>query len=476
MGVKQKIFVQWIAILLVSFLCGQFIACTPKERTQIRFWHAYTGEQAVRLQELVAAYNQTVGQERNVEVLAYYKGSIQELSQDLNRFNLGQLPNVMEASEDAAYLAYLSSRIVGAEEYLSQTTLTQYSPGFLDSGKFTVNGNTYIFPLESNLDVLYLNANAFNTFKQANPSVKVGNLHTWEGLYNVAAQYYAWTDQMTPDQQRDGKSFVAIESVKNYLFTVANQYASSIVQPGNKGVQIVLNYETLGEIWAFFYGGALRGYVSVSEDSVNKQMEEGQLVCYLASTASARWVPATYRDWQGIVRSTSLFIEEYPSVTNSRLAIPHDVRGVVVVDTDPIHNAEAYAFLDWLCSAKEGYGFYAEGSSLPVHQAVLQDTQIHQNLLNYVSQGRYPYMSVVYSQSYTHAAFLHTYHPAVFYGSEAFAQALADSLLQAAREGKMQLEAAVQAGMPYTDALAAAEDEAYFQAWIQQLEAIRDRY
>lgn len=476
MNMKRKRIIQYASVLLVCFLCAQFMACAPKEPTQIRFWHSYTGLQSVAFQRIVAEYNQTVGAQRGVEIVAYYKGSLNELSEDLNSLDKEKLPSIIEVTEESAYLAYLSNRLVSAEEYLSQEALDLYVPGFMDSGKFTLDGGTYIFPLQATLDVMYLNSELFDNFRKANPNVQMSDLRTWEDLYHIAEQYYVWTDGLTPNVEQDGRSFLAIEDVGNYLLTVSNQYAASIVQTGNKGIQIVYNYEMLRNIWDFFYSGAIRGYVSVSEDSVNNQMAEGQLVCYLASTASAKWVPETYKNMGGVVCPFSLSVKQYPGVSAAREVLPHTVSGVVVVDSDEVLNTEAYYFLDWLCGNQGIYKFCTEGKSLPVHQSVLLDTQAHQKLLEHVPGGRTSPIFVTHSEAYTEAALLNTYHPSSFYGSAEFTQDIASSLLRVTRESKTLLEEYVEAGDSYEEAIFKLEQDTFFEDWIYELEEIQRRY
>lgn len=467
MGVRRKRIVQCVGMVLVLFLCGRFIACVPKERTKIRFWHSYTGAHAVALQKVVAEYNRTVGKDRGVEVIAYYKGSLQELSEDLNTLDKQKLPNIIEVTNESAYMAYLNNRIVSAQTYLSEDALSQYASGFLNSGRFTSGGGIYIFPLQAKLDVLYLNGSLFDAFRKAYPEVQMGDLQTWDRLYAVAEKYYEWSR---------GKSFLAIEDIGRYLMTVSHQYGTSIAQTGNRGVQIVLNYEVLREIWDFFYAGTLRGYISLSESSLNYQMQETQLMCYLASSASAKWVPSTYTEADGTEQALSLHVKQYPTVHSGRGIVPHEVEGVAVVHIQEELDQEAYTFLDWLCKNVNVYEFCIEGKAVPVHETVLKNPQVHQNLLEYISGGQKTAISLTYGEAYTQAAGLDTYSPTVFYGSEDFSEAVSESLIRFAKEGHNCLQEQMESGMSYTQALAYAEQETFFQAWIQELEAIQSRY
>lgn len=467
MGVRRKRIVQCVGILLVSFLCFQFVSCVPKERTPIRFWHSYTGSQAETLTKMVAAYNETEGKERGVEILAYYKAPAEELSENLQDMPISKLPNMIQVSDEAAYLAYLNGRIVSAESYLSKETLSQYVPGFLESGRFTLGGGTYIFPLQSSLEVMYLNADLFETFRAAHPQFHLGDLRTWDGIYELAEAYYAWSD---------GRSFMAIEDIGSYLMTVSNQHTASIVQTGSKGVRIVLNYEMLEEIWHFIYEGALQGYISISDESLNRQMQQQQLVCYLASTESAKWAPTTYQDLEGQAQTISLRIRPYPSVTASYVVVPHRVSGVVVVNQNSAVNEEAYHFLDWLCGHELAYQFCAEGKRLPVRQDILQDTQTQMKLSDALSGDRNANVSSVYTEAYNQAAFLNTYRSTVFYGSESLVREMGTSLSKAIQEGVLAVSELMQEGHTRAEAISMIDTEADFKQWIQNLEIIQGRY
>ena len=467
MGERRKKLVQGVGILLVSFLCFQFVSCMPKERTPIRFWHAYTGAQAEIFTELVAEYNRTVGKERGVEVFAYYKAPKEELSANLKDLPMDKLPNMIQVSGEAAYVAYLNGRIVNAEGYLSKDALSQYVSGFLESGRFTLGGGTYIFPLQSSLEVMYLNADLFETFRKEHPQFHVGDLRTWNGLYELAEAYYTWSE---------GRSFMAIEDLGSYLMTVSSQHTASIVQTGTKGVRIVLNYETLEEIWRFVYGGALRGYISVSEDSLNNQMEQERLVCYLTSTENAKWAPETYLDIEGQQKEVHLLIRQYPSVTPAYAVVPHQVSGAVVINHDDVLNQESYRFLDWVCKQERTYPFCTEGKRLPVHQDLLQNTQIQMQIMDTHLRNADSIAASVYMEACSQAAYLNTYSSTIFYGSESFIQEIGDSLQKAVREGVLAVTERMQEGHTREDAVSMVDTEDAFQQWIQNLETIQNRY
>lgn len=459
--------VQGVGILLVSFLCFQFVSCMPKERTPIRFWHSYTGVQAETFTKMVAEYNRTEGKARGVEVLAYYKAPVEELSENLKNMDIRKLPNIIQVSDEAAYLAYLNGRIVSAEAYLSEETLSQYVPGFLEGGRFTLGGGTYIFPLQSALEVMYLNADLFETFRSAHPQFHLGDLRTWDGIYELAEAYYEWSG---------GHSFMAIEDLGSYLMTVSNQCTASIVQTGNKGVRIVLNYEMLEEIWHFIYDGALQGYISVSDESLNRQMQYEQLICYLASTENAKWVPDSYQDLEGQEQPISLLIRQYPSMTPSYVVVPHRVSGAVVVNQTSDLNEEAYAFLNWICGYELAYQFCAEGKRLPVRQDILQDTQTQMKLSDTLSGDRNSNVFTTYTEAYNQAAFLNTYRSTVFYGSESFVREVGTSLRKAIQEGVLAVSELMQEGHTRAEAISMVDTEADFQQWIQNLETIQGRY
>lgn len=465
MSKMRDLFVKMGGILLVGLLCFQFISCSPKERKVIRFWHTYTGDRAQAFQKLVYEYNRTEGNARGVEVVAYYKATLEQLSKALNSGEDIDLPNIIEVTDESAYLAYLNGRIVSAEQYLTKKELSEFVPGFLDKGRFTTDGNTYIFPLQASLDVMYLNESRMNEFKAACPDVDETKLQTWQGVYEVAQQYYAWS----------GKSFIAIDNLSDYIMTVADQYTAPIVQKGNKGVRIVLNQEVLREIWDFYYSGTLRGYISSSESSVNYQMETGQIACYLASASDAKWVPLTYRNQEGINRPFLLKVQQYPSASAFKVGIPSHIRGVAVVDVDASANQEAYHFLSWIAQNEQIYKMIAANTDLPVHKDVLNNSKLYENLCDYVS-GYNPSVSITYAEVYRQVTTQHLYSVPVFYGSEYFTEEISRSLLEATRESKARMERLMEEGISYDAALTELEQGAYFYAWIEKLEEIRSKY
>lgn len=475
--VKKRRIVLLIAGLLLAVLFG----CGPRDEgvTEIRFWHSYTGKQAEALSALVTKYNERYGKERNVRVSAIFRGTERELANHLINDRTKDLPNIIQADGNGAYTAYLSSKIVCAEDYLSDSALGGYIDGFLDAGRFNASSGVYLFPIYSEEGMLYVNTAALDTFSGNYPDIGIRNLSTWDGLYEAAEKYYYWTDSLTEDEENDGKPFFSVSDTGMFIVALTKQYASPIIQPGSRGINIVINPNTLRRIWDFYYSGVVRGYiVPASPDTPSMIIENSGVVCITASTKDARYMPVKYVSPEGIMEDTVMAAYSYPFVDNNKNSvIPVKIRGVAVTDKGERENLESFLFLDWLCSERETYKFCVEQGSIPVKYNLLSDSSIIYEIYDFANESRREKNEpVVYAEAYRQAYASDIYCPVSFSGCADFLKELSKMLEDTAISGRYRVFDLMDEGMSYAEAVAAADTDEEFENWINKLEQIKNKY
>ena len=362
----KRVFALLFLCLVLSFCFAGQIGCAPAVKnkpTQIRFWHTFSGKQQSILDMLVATYNATEGKKRNIEILPVYKTeeSIEMYFNDAfssseQKFDY---PEMSIVSNELACKAKSHNLIVNAEKYLSEQELDGYLDGFMQEGEITGTGETYIFPISKTSDVTVVNDFLWRSFYIEN-KVDFDQWDTWEGISELASRYYDWTD---------GKAFMAIESVQDYIFAYSAQHMPAMIQTGNKEVKINTNKETLSQIWDFYYKGVVNGYILQTEN-ILESLGNGDIVAYMGSPHDRSYFPSVYKTLDGEEDTLRITAFSYPYINESRDAAPHSGSGVCVFDYGDDINKECYDFLHWFCSSENVIQFSAANNEISSYKPI----------------------------------------------------------------------------------------------------------
>lgn len=454
-------------ILFIITLCASVSCRKRSEMLKIRFWHSYTGSQSEVFQKLVDDYNNTVGRQRGVEIIAYYKGNAETLSGELENLPLNELPNIISVSGEDAYSAYLKNKIVCAEDYLSPDVLDGYPGGILNAGRFTYSTGIYYFPISSVIGILFVNSGIMNEFAQSQ-YVSINNLETWDGIYSLASEYYEWSE---------GKPFIAINDIGAYIQTVSKQNMASVIQSGGRGIDIVFNAEVMRKIWDFYHGGFIRGYISEGNERADQLMESGDLVCVLGTTSDAWTTPIWYTDGNGDVQYLEMVACKYPQNAQGDSVIPVSTEGAVVLNKDKTQCQESYVFLNWLDNNREMSKVCTTSKGLPVSHNVFSDGTVLEEMDSFISAGgRNRGITSVYSEAYGIAASASLYSPAIFNGRTDFESEISASLINASLRDRQTCLERIGAGEDPDTVFASFDSEELFREWLSQLENIKSRY
>ena len=147
----QKFLVLMLSVLLLIGLtgCGEQTLLDPENPVTLTLWHVY-GEQADSpMNQLIAEFNATVGQEKGIVVSVTNVTNTSKIG--------GQLKSALEGEPGAPEMPDLFSAhtshagLLGAEnlvdwnEWFSEKELKEYVPEFVDSGK--TDAGLSIFPV-----------------------------------------------------------------------------------------------------------------------------------------------------------------------------------------------------------------------------------------------------------------------------------------------------------------------------------------
>ena len=210
-----------------------------KSPVTITIWHYYNGVQQTQFDEMVSEFNSTVGLEKGIIVEAISKNSINELADSVKASAAKEpgaedMPDIFASYAETAYIIDEMGYVADLKKYFSEKELNAYIDEYIEEGSFDKGETLRIFPTAKSTEVMMLNQTDWQKFADA-IGVSYDDMTTWEGLAEVAEQYYNYTDSLTPDVENDGKAFFGRDSIANYMNIGAKQLGAAFSAPDADG-------------------------------------------------------------------------------------------------------------------------------------------------------------------------------------------------------------------------------------------------
>ena len=270
---------------LVLLSCAGCAAAPKKEETPttITVWHVYGGQTDSPLNDLIDKFNQTVGKEQqiNVQVTSVSNtNTIHELVLAAANGEPGapELPDLFVSYPKTVMALPDDSILVDYRDYFSEEELSAFLPAFVEEG--TVNDRLVVLPVAKSTEIMYINQTIFDRFSQAT-GVTIENLDTWEGLFQAAETYAAWTDAQTPDIPGDAKSMF----VHDYYFNYFQVGAESLGEDFFQGDELAFG-PAFQTAWEPLARAALQGGVWLKGGYATEPIRTGDSIVSVASSAS----------------------------------------------------------------------------------------------------------------------------------------------------------------------------------------------
>ena len=120
------------ALLLGTSACGTQGTASFASPVELTVWTYYNGDQLDSFNRLVEEFNDTVGRERNIEVIASGQGSVNDLETNVMNAAEGKvgaeaMPNIFSAYADTAYAIDRMGLVVDLAPYLDEKEREKYS-------------------------------------------------------------------------------------------------------------------------------------------------------------------------------------------------------------------------------------------------------------------------------------------------------------------------------------------------------------
>ena len=337
--------------------------------TTITVWHVYGGQADSPLNDLIEQFNQTVGKEQkiNVQVTSVSNtNTIHELVLSAANEEPGtsELPDLFISYPKTVMALPDDSILVDYRDYFTEDELSAFLPAFLEEG--TVHDRLVVLPVAKSTEIMFINKTIFDRFSQAT-GVTIEDLDTWEGLFQAAETYAAWTDAQTPDVPGDAKSMF----VHDYYFNYFQVGAESLGEDFFQGDKLAFG-PTFERAWETLAQAALRGGVWLKGGYATESIRTGDSIVSVASSASILYYSdvVTYPD--NTSEDITIISRPCPVFEDGEKLVMQRGAGFCTVRSTPEREQAAVTFLKWLTEPEHNVEFVTRTGYMPVTKTAFE--------------------------------------------------------------------------------------------------------
>lgn len=200
-----------LAACLSAAGCGVQEGDKKGHDVALTIWHVYGGQTDSPFNAVIDEYNQTAGKEEGIYVQVASVTNTNTIHEDVLAAANGdpgaaELPDMFVSYPKTVLAMPDDGILLNYEEYFDEEARKAFLPEFLEEGR--IGGRQLILPIAKSTEIMYVNQTAFDRFA-AQTGARLEEMETWEGLFDLAERYTAWTDEQTPAIPGDGKAFFA---------------------------------------------------------------------------------------------------------------------------------------------------------------------------------------------------------------------------------------------------------------------------
>ena len=361
-----------LAGILLAYCCAGCSDTAKKEEppTTITVWHVYGGQTDSPLNDLIDAFNQTVGKEQriNVQVTSVSNtNTIHELVLAAANGEPGapELPDLFVSYPKTVMALPDDSILVDYRDYFSEEELSAFLPAFVEEG--IVNDRLVVLPVAKSTEIMYINQTIFDRFSQAT-GVTLADLDTWEGLFKAPESYADWTDAQTPDIPGDAKSMF----VHDYYFNYFQVGAESLGEDFFNGDELAFG-PAFRTAWDPLAEAALKGGVWLKSGYATESIRTGDSIVSVASSASILYYSdvVTYPD--NTSEDITIISRPCPVFEGGENLVMQRGVGFCTVRSTPEREQAAVTFLKWLTEPERNVEFVTLAGYMPVTREAFEN-------------------------------------------------------------------------------------------------------
>jgi len=373
-----------VLLILLSIVVLVFMGCSPQKNVldpenpvTITLWNYYSGQTKTQFDALVNTFNETVGMNEGIVVDAYSQGDVQQLATAVydaanGKIGAQKLPDIFAAYPENAFRVNEIVPLINFEKYFTADELKKYRAEFLNEGRFGPDHALYILPVAKSSENLFLNKTFWDEFADET-DYQLKDLETWEGVLSVAEAYYNWTDAKTKTPG-DGKAFMGIDSVSNFMYVASAQLGNPIYTIVDGAVTLNLNEKTARQLWDTFYKPYYKGYFVKTGRFSSDDAKVGRTLAYIGSTAGAGYFPSEVTISENEVYHVVPAVLPYPVYETGKPYVMQQGAGMCMTQSDEAHELASAIFLKWLTAPEQNVIFAKATGYFPVMNDALKES------------------------------------------------------------------------------------------------------
>lgn len=458
---KRQICVFFVSILIViSVFCGcsdKNHKPSTKDLTVITVWHYYNGHTASVFDALVTEFNNTVGLENGVMVMAQSMGTVDNLESALwdsvhQKTGAPQTPNIFQCYQDTATALNNEIALVDFNDYVTEDEKLTYVRQFLDAGCIGADKAWKIFPVAAATEVLLLNKTDWEQFAK-DTGAEVTSLQTWEGLAETAERYYEWSG---------GNAFFGRDAFANYIIIGSSQLGHELFKVSEDNVTFDLDKDTMRKLWDNFYIPYIKGYYRQVGNFRSDDAKVGEIIALVCSSSGAAYFPHTVTNAKGRTYPIECIALPLPNFANTPPYAVLQGAGMAVTESTEAEEKASVLFLKWFTQSEQNLRFSTSSGYLPVSLEA-SGTEVMSDYLKENSSNSVVSDAIMTSLSQVEKNVMYT--PVGFANGTQARKIIGSTMLATAIEDR----AAIEAGAPLDSYLTGERFDKWYASTFVQL-------
>lgn len=338
--------------------CADSIKLPKNNIVNLTIWHVYGEQSDSPMDDLIHEFNTTEGEEKGINVTTTNITSVSKLHQELIDALNGK-PGAMDAP-DLITCSTHEAITIGKDKFidwkddLTEGQIDELVEEFVDSG--TVDNQLAVLPIIKSAAVIFMNGSEAEKFF-SETGVKEEDLSTWDGFFDAADKYYAWSG---------GKSFCSVD----YLANIADTYSLDI---GGENLYLDDGWydpenEQVKESWKRFTEAVSEGYISIPESFSSRDVMTGKALSGLGSSAGILYYNDTVTDSEGNSEPMNIMILPVPGAAEGKSYFTQGGVGLCALKTTSEKEKAAAVFASWLLQPENDLKLAAETGYMPANK------------------------------------------------------------------------------------------------------------
>ncbi len=401
----------------------------------VTFWHYYGGDVEKLFNSMVTEFNTTIGASEGIIVESISKNNLMQLEDDVSKAAAGvvyadSFPNMLLIYADKALELMEDDMLTDLGQYITDDELSAFPESFLEDGY--LNEQQIIMPIAKSSELIYINDTSWREFASAT-GYTYSDLTTWEDITEVSKAYYQYTDELTPDILNDGKGFMSIDSVSNYVTISAAQLGENIFDAEDE--KAIINSATLRKSFDMYVTNMSLGYFNKIGKFSSDDIRSGDIIAFAGSSASAPFFP-NWIELDGSQVDIEWRALPYPRFEEGENLVISQGAGISVTKSDAKTEEACATFIKFLLEPSRNIQFTLQNAYIPVVNEFFNEENLNLSLEILSENKIYENLEEIYNLVFDRISDDGLYNATAFIGSFNIRDSLNDNLVNIAALSK----------------------------------------